>query len=291
MAVAEAPAEDALTEAATAEALAEESLPEMKVTPTAPSHAAEEPLPEMKASPTAQAEPLPEMKATPTAPSHATEEPLPEMRATPTATATAQAEPLPEMSPTPTAKAEEPLPEMKGTPTEAPEFEAPSEPQPEYAEAGIEMEWEVETIPREKEPVEEPIITETIVEEYTGPSYDSDDEGEYDHGYDRGFDQDFDDDRQTFDQGWNGGYVRRGVAARRMNKHIFTWVFSFFLGIYGVDRFFRGQTFLGLMKLLTFGGLGLWYCIDVIVALINSYAGPYKYEEDVKFDRYGRYVM
>lgn len=40
-------------------------------------------------------------------------------------------------------------------------------------------------------------------------------------------------------------------------------VFSFFLGVFGVDRFYLGKTGTGIIKLLTFGGLGVWYVIDV----------------------------
>jgi len=37
---------------------------------------------------------------------------------------------------------------------------------------------------------------------------------------------------------------------------------SLFLGYLGVDRFYVGQTGLGIFKLLTFGGCGLWGIID-----------------------------
>jgi TM2 domain len=42
-------------------------------------------------------------------------------------------------------------------------------------------------------------------------------------------------------------------------------LFSFFLGYLGVDRFYLGQVGLGIAKLLTFGGCGVWYLIDFIL--------------------------
>ena len=40
------------------------------------------------------------------------------------------------------------------------------------------------------------------------------------------------------------------------------FLLSFFLGILGIDRFYMGQIGLGLLKLLTVGGFGLWYVVD-----------------------------
>ena len=132
------------------------------------------------------------------------------------------------------------------------------------------IEFEVETEPAPQ--VVEETVTETVTEEYTEP---------YNYNpYDRGYD--------PYSRGYSNN--RRRKAKRACNKHIFTWIFSFVLGIYGVDRFARGQIGLGLLKLLTFGGFGFWYLADVIVAIVQSYVGPYRDEEDLKFDQFGRYV-
>lgn len=40
---------------------------------------------------------------------------------------------------------------------------------------------------------------------------------------------------------------------------------SIFIGWLGVDRFYVGHAGLGVLKLLTCGGLGVWWLIDVIL--------------------------
>lgn len=54
---------------------------------------------------------------------------------------------------------------------------------------------------------------------------------------------------------------------KRVNKVMFTVVGCWLLGILGVDRFMRGQTGLGIVKLLTMGGLCVWSFIDLVIAL------------------------
>ena len=47
-------------------------------------------------------------------------------------------------------------------------------------------------------------------------------------------------------------------------------VLSVFLGWLGIDRFYLGKIGTGILKLITFGGIGIWYIIDIVLISTNS---------------------
>ena len=49
-----------------------------------------------------------------------------------------------------------------------------------------------------------------------------------------------------------------------------TVLISFFLGSLGIDRFWLGYTGLGILKLITCGGLGVWSLIDFIPIILRK---------------------
>ena len=53
-------------------------------------------------------------------------------------------------------------------------------------------------------------------------------------------------------------------------EYIFALLFSIFLGYLGIDRFYMGQVGIGIGKLLTLGGCGIWYLIDIILIETRS---------------------
>ncbi len=68
------------------------------------------------------------------------------------------------------------------------------------------------------------------------------------------------------------GYPAQAPAGEP-KSYVTAVLLSWFLGGIGVDRFYLGYTGLGVVKLLTLGGCGIWSLIDVILILTGKLGG------------------
>ncbi|WP_210603587.1 NINE protein [Brevibacterium oceani] len=64
------------------------------------------------------------------------------------------------------------------------------------------------------------------------------------------------------------------TETRGNRSFVITWILSLLLGFLGLDRFYTGRYRTGALKLLSLGGLGIWWIIDLVTVL----AGGLRYD-------------
>ena len=57
------------------------------------------------------------------------------------------------------------------------------------------------------------------------------------------------------------------MAGASDKSFIILILLSIFLGSLGIDRFYLGKIGTGILKLITFGGFGIWWLIDLIIVV------------------------
>jgi len=68
----------------------------------------------------------------------------------------------------------------------------------------------------------------------------------------------------------NYGYKKlkeaKMAGKNEYNRQLTILIISFLGGYFGLDRFYQGDVTLGVIKLITFGGFGVWYLVDLAIA-------------------------
>ena len=63
---------------------------------------------------------------------------------------------------------------------------------------------------------------------------------------------------------------RMKSSMKKDKRWIVALLFSILLGWLGIDRFYMGYVGTGILKLITFGGFGIWWMIDLILIITKN---------------------
>ncbi len=70
----------------------------------------------------------------------------------------------------------------------------------------------------------------------------------------------------------NAGYPNtRRVNKEKEDRWVIALVFCAIFGYLGIHRFYTGNIATGVLMLLTGGGCGVWYLIDIVMIACNTY--------------------
>jgi|GEM_PF-861097 len=79
------------------------------------------------------------------------------------------------------------------------------------------------------------------------------------------------------------------VDLTKQRHFLAAFFFSYVFGVFGVDRFYLGKIWTGILKFLTFGGLGLWALIDLGI-IISGNMRDKQGNKLIDVDRYKKFA-
>lgn len=79
------------------------------------------------------------------------------------------------------------------------------------------------------------------------------------------------------------------VPVNKQRHFLAAFFFSFMFGVFGVDRFYLGKIWTGILKLITFGGLGIWAIVDLSLIMSGAMRDKQGHEL-LQVDRYKKFA-
>jgi TM2 domain-containing membrane protein YozV len=61
------------------------------------------------------------------------------------------------------------------------------------------------------------------------------------------------------------------MSGKSDKSNVVALLLCFFLGCFGIHRFYVGKVGTGILQLVTLGGLGIWALIDLILIILQKF--------------------